>query len=66
MKLKCTNCVNCDYVRGFMCNCHCSYDEEKDGAKYHVQCGQYVHVSHANKCEHYSEEPYDRDKFFIL
>lgn len=66
MKLRCTNCVNCDCVRGFMCNCHCSYDEEIDGVKYHVQRGQYVHVNHANKFEHYAEEPYDRDKFFIL
>lgn len=63
---KCTDCVNCDAVHGFMVMCHYSYDTEKDGVKQHVQCGQDVHCSRANKCEYYSEQPYDRDKMFVL
>lgn len=60
--MDCKNCVNCDFVWGFMCTCHYSYD--KDDC--HVQVGQDIHRSHANKCEHYSEESYDRDEFFMI
>lgn len=60
--MDCKNCVNCDSVRGFMCTCHYSYDTD-DG---HVQVGQDVHRNHANKCEYYSEEYYERDSMFVL
>lgn len=63
---KCTDCVNCDAVRGFMVTCHYSYNEERDGHMWHVQHGQDVHYSRANKCEHYSEQPYERDEMFVL
>lgn len=63
---ECTNCVNCDYVRGFMITCRCSYDEIKDGVKWHVQSVGEYHKSHAKKCEHYSEEEYERDEMFVL
>ena len=63
---KCTDCVNCDYIRGFMVTCHYSYNEERDGRMWHVQCGQDVHYSRANKCEHYAEQTYDRDEIFVL
>ena len=67
MKKVCTNCVNCDYVRGFMITCRCSYDKvDEDGLKWHVQSYGEYHKSHANKCEHYSEEKYDRDEVFVL
>lgn len=62
----CKNCVNCDFTRGFMCTCHYSYDETKDDKMYHIQVGQDVHRRRANKCEHYSEKEYDRDKIFAL
>ena len=63
---KCTDCVNCDSVHGFMITCHYSYDTVKYGVKCHVQHGQDVHVSRANKCDHYSEQQYDRDEMFVL
>lgn len=63
---KCTDCVNCDAVRGFMVTCRYSYDVEKDGVKWHVQHGQYVPFSKANKCEYYTEQAYDRDEMFVL
>ena len=50
----CKKCVNCDFTRGFMCTCHYSYDEMQDGTMFHVQVGQDVHRSRANKCEYYS------------
>ena len=63
----CTNCVNCESVRGFMVNCRCSYDEVgEDGTKWHIQHGEYCHKSKAKKCEHYTEEPYERDEVFAL
>lgn len=62
----CKNCVNCTYVWGFMCTCHVSYDEERDGIMWHVQNGKDVHRKYANKCPHYSEEQYDRDEVFVL
>ena len=58
----CKNCVNCDFTRGFMCTCHYSYDTETG----HVQVGQDVHRSKANKCEQYSVEEYGRDTIFVL
>jgi len=58
----CIDCVNCDFVWGFMCTCRYSYDE--DG--YHVQVGQDVHRGKAQKCKHYTTKSYDRDEFFIL
>ena len=63
---KCTDCVNCDAVHGFIVTCRCSYDEERDGHLWHIQCGQDVHYSRANKCDHYSEKPYGRDEMFVL
>ncbi len=63
---KCTDCVNCDAIRGFMVTCHYSYDTEKDGVKWHVQCGQDVHYSRANKCEYYTEQSYDKDEMFVI
>lgn len=58
----CKDCVNCDSLHGFMCTCHYSYDE---GNK-HIQVGQDIHRSAANKCKHYTTEKYDRDLFFVL
>ena len=58
----CADCVNCDFLWGFMCTCHYSYD--KDG--YHHQVGQDVHRSKANKCEYYTTEKYNRDEIFAL
>lgn len=58
----CKNCVNCDFVWGFMCTCRYSYD--KDGR--HHQVGKDVHRGTACKCEHYTTEKYDRDKMFVL
>lgn len=63
---ECTNCVNCVAVRGFMITCRCSYNEERDGIMWHVQSGRDCHKSYARKCEHYSEEEYDRDEVFAL
>lgn len=66
MARECTDCVNCVRTRGFMITCQCSYDEIRDGVKWHVQHGGDYHKSHAQKCEHYSEEEYDRDEVFVL
>lgn len=63
----CTNCVNCDAVRGFMCTCHYSYDfVDENGESWHRQVGQDVNIKRANKCEQYMEMPYDRDQLFVL
>lgn len=62
----CRECVNCDSTRGFMVNCHVSYDEVRNGESWHVQVGQYVHEKTANRCDHYATEKYDRDKFFVM
>ena len=62
MNKDCKNCVNCDFVKGFMCTCHYSYDTETS----HIQVGQDVHRRNANKCEHYTEESYKRDAVFVL
>ena len=67
MKRDCKDCVNCDFIRGFMCTCHRSYDETRaDGSKWHVQVGEDCHRNRANKCEHYSTQEYNRDKIFVL
>lgn len=58
----CKNCVNCDFIWGFMCTCHYSYDTEEG----HYQVGQDVHRSRAGKCDYYTEQEYGRDKMFIL
>lgn len=64
---KCTDCINCDYVCGFMCTCHCSYNTvDENGQEWHVQSGSDHNIHYANKCEHYTEEPYDRDAVFVL
>lgn len=62
----CKECVNCTYVRGFMCTCNVSYDEEREDGKWHIQEGKYCHRNTANKCEHYTTEMYDRDKIFVI
>lgn len=62
MKKDCTECTNCDYIRGFMCSCRYSYD--KDGM--HYQVGQDVPRTSANKCEFYTTKKGNRDKFFVL
>lgn len=63
---KCTNCINCDSVHGFLCTCHCSYNTvDENGHKWHVQSGADHNILYANKCEHYTEEPYDRDAVFV-
>ena len=49
-----------------MCTCRYSYDEMQDGTMFHVQVGQDVHRSRANKCEYYSEEEYERDEIFVF
>lgn len=64
--MDCINCVNCVYVRGILCTCHRSYEEIKEGVKYHVQCGQDTSRNHAQVCKHYTEKPYERDRFFIF
>lgn len=61
MKKDCKNCNNCDFVRGFMCTCHYSYDTETE----HVEVGQDVHRSHANKCDYYTEEKKERGMFIL-
>lgn len=59
----CKDCVNCDFIRGFMCSCHYSYNT-KDS---HIQVGQdNVNRKRANKCDFYTTEKYDRDKFWAL
>ena len=60
--MDCKNCVNCDFVWGFMCTCHYSYNDEEG----HHQVGQDVPRKRADKCEHYTEEKYDRDEMFVL
>ena len=62
----CKNCVNCDFIKGFMCTCRYSYDEMQDGTMFHVQVGKDVHRSRANKCEYYSEEEYERNEIFVF
>lgn len=62
----CKNCVNCDSVRGVCCTCRRSYEEEKDGVKYHVQSGKDTSRNHAKVSKHYTETPYNRDQFFVL
>ena len=61
-KRDCKDCVNCDFIWGFMATCHYSYDDEKG----HYQVGQDVNRGRADKCEHYTTEKYDRDTFFAL
>lgn len=51
----CSDCVNCASLHGFMCTCHYSYDEVRDGTKYLVGVSQDVSRMKAKKCEHYSE-----------
>lgn len=64
---KCTDCVNCDFVRGFMCTCYYSYDTVDDnGHKWHVQSGRDSNINYANKCEHYANVMYNRDEVFVL
>ena len=60
--MDCKNCLNCDFVWGFMCTCHYSYNDEEG----HHQVGQDVPRKRADKCEHYTEEKYDRDEMFVL
>lgn len=62
MKKDCKNCVNCDFIWGFMCTCHYSYDDEKG----HYQVGQDVHRSNANKCDYYTESQYKKDEIFVM
>lgn len=61
-KKDCKNCKNCDSIHGFMSNCHYSYDENG----HHYQCGQYVSRGKAESCDYYTEQEYDRDKFFVI
>lgn len=58
----CRKCKNCDHIRGFICICHYSYDDDKG----HYQVGQVVHRSRANICDKFTEQAYDRDKIFII
>lgn len=60
--MDCKDCMNCDFVWGFMCTCHYSYNDEEG----HHQVGQDVPRKRADKCEHYTEEKYDRDEMFVL
>ena len=62
MIVDCANCTNCDFIRGFMCTCHYSYDTETS----HIQVGQDVHRNHAAKCDHYTDQSYNRDTIFII
>ena len=62
----CKYCINCDSLRGFMCNCRYSEDKEIDGVMWHIQHGQFVHRNEANKCDHYSITDYGRDEVFVL
>lgn len=34
MSKDCASCMNCDFVRGFMCTCHYSYDTETSVANF--------------------------------
>ena len=54
----CKDCINCDSIRGFMCNCRYSYDDNAG----HYQIGQCVNRKTAERCEHYADKPYDRDE----
>ena len=58
----CKNCANCEGLRGFMCICRYSYDDENG----HHQFGQDVHRTAAAKCEYYAEESGSRDKVFVM
>ncbi len=58
----CINCVNCDFIHGFMCTCHYSYDDKYG----HHQIGQDVNRKKADNCDYYTENPYNRDNFFVL
>jgi len=60
--MDCKNCMNCDFIWGFMCTCHYSYNDEEG----HHQVGQDVPRKRADKCEQYTEEKYDRDEMFVL
>ena len=60
--MDCKDCINCDFIWGFMCTCHYSYNDEEG----HHQIGQDVPRKRADKCEHYTEEKYDRDEMFVL
>lgn len=60
--MDCKDCMNCDSIWGFMCTCHYSYNDEEG----HHQIGQDVPRKRAEKCEHYTEEKYDRDEMFVL
>ena len=60
--MDCKDCMNCDFIWGFMCTCHYSYNDEEG----HHQVGQDVPRKRADKCEHYTEEKYDRDEMFVL
>lgn len=60
--MDCKNCMNCDFIWGFMCTCHYSYNDEEG----HHQVGQDVPRKRADKCERYTEEKYDRDEMFVL
>lgn len=60
--MDCKDCVNCDFIWGFMCTCHYSYNDEEG----HHQIGQDVPRKRADKCEHYTKEKYDRDEMFVL
>ena len=58
----CKDCVNCDSIRGFICTCRYSYEDNTG----HCQVGQRVNRKTAERCEHYSDEPYDRDEVFVI
>ena len=63
----CKDCFNCDAIHGFMCSCRYSYNyTDEDGQKWHCQCGHTGHRKEAEKCEFYTEKPYERDVFFAL
>lgn len=64
---KCTSCMNCDFVWGFMCTCHYSYNMmDENGVNWHVQHGADHNIKYANRCEHYTETQYNRDEMFVL
>lgn len=65
MAKDCKNCFNCDSLHGFMATCRRSYYEEREGTLWHVQHGEDVHRTRANKCEHYTEEEYERGTFVL-
>lgn len=64
--MDCKNCVNCDFVWGFMCTCRYSYNDLVDGESFHHQIGQDVNRLKANTCKFYTEETYDRDEVFVI